>query len=119
MKQTITNLNANDSVLRAGDFPLVQLPIKLEAGNGIILANTVLGRISISKNWAPYDEDSFDGTEIARAILVEGRDTSNGEVKAFAYRTGIFNPLLLVGLDQKAIEDLEDRSIFMNGVFTS
>lgn len=105
-----------DPMLRTGDFPVVILPIIMEQGNGIVAANTILGRISISGKFVPYDEDNFDGSEVARAILKDESDTTNGDYKAFALFTGIFNPAVLIGLDQKAVYDLMDRSIFMNGV---
>jgi len=116
MQNIKTDINQVGTTLRAGDFPIVFLPIILEQGNGIILANTVLGRISISGKYVPYDEDNFDGSEVARAILKDEGDVTNGDAKAIGMFTGIFNPKVLIGLDQKAVSDLMDRSIFMNDV---
>lgn len=49
--------------------------------SGKLLSGSVLGQITASKKWGPYDPTATDGTENAAAILYEGCDATTADAK--------------------------------------
>jgi hypothetical protein len=45
--------------------------ITIASGSGVVVSNTVLGRITASKEYAPLDPAASDGSEIAAAVLYQ------------------------------------------------
>ena len=99
----------------AGDFPLVTEPILLGAGSGTLARGTVLGKITATGKYVPYDDDGTDdGRRVALRILAEpatldGTDDTVG----VAFRTGMFKASALAGLDSNARADLDAQLIFV------
>lgn len=59
--------------------------IVIASGSGIVLAGTVLGKITASGKFKPYDDDggeSDDGSRSAAAILLADVDATSADAKA-------------------------------------
>jgi hypothetical protein len=91
------------------------MPTLVATGSGVLKTGTVLGRVTASRKWAPYDNavNPADGTEVARRILAEDIDATAADVQTSAYVVGVFNSAALTCLDQAGQDDLEDRGVFV------
>lgn len=56
--------------------------ITLASGSGILKAGTVLGKVTASSKYVPYDNDAATGAETAAAILLAEADTTSNDVAA-------------------------------------
>jgi len=77
-------------------------------------AGTVLGRITATGEYAPYDDTAGDGTEVARGILktpISQDDLIAGTNDAAMYYRGAFLTDKLVGMDAAGLVDLYAREI--------
>ena len=52
------------------------------SGSGALSAGTVLGKITASGKYAPYDDDNADGTETAAGILTHAVDATSADAAA-------------------------------------
>ena len=101
--------------LFAADFDVITMPVTVVSGSGILKKGTILGRVTASRKYAPYNAavDPHDGTEVARRILAEDIDATAADVNSSAFVSGVFNTAALTGLDQAGQDNLEDRGIFV------
>lgn len=53
----------------------------IASGSGVLKAGSVLGRLTASGKYVPFDPDGEDGSENAAAILYEGCDASDDDVR--------------------------------------
>ena len=53
--------------------------VVIEGGSGVLKAGTVLGKVSASGKYAPYDPTLETGVEVASAILYEGCDATSAD----------------------------------------
>jgi len=99
----------------SAEFDVITMPTTVVSGSGILKKGTILGRVTASRKFAPYNAavDPHDGTEVARRILAEDVDATAADVQTSAFVTGVFNTAALTGLDQAGQDNLEDRSIFV------
>lgn len=59
--------------------------IVIASGTGIVLAGTVLGKVTASSKYVPYNDDGTDdGTRTAAAILYADVDATSADVPAVA-----------------------------------
>lgn len=77
------------SLRGASEMPFVTEDVTLDGAQGTVEEGTVLGHIT-GGNWVPVDDSLANGAEVARAVLGEDVDTSDGAVDGVAYRTGVF-----------------------------
>lgn len=77
-------------------------------GNGkkIAKAGTVLGKITASGLYAPYNNGAADGTETGDCILLNTVDLTNGNAAAAAVTQGVVREARLTGIDANAKSDL-------------
>jgi hypothetical protein len=80
---------------------------------------TILGLVTESNHYAPYNNSNTDGSEVARVILAEPVDPSTGTQNVSAYVEGIFYKDRLIGLDAEAITDLKAREPVTNMLLMS
>lgn len=81
-----------------------------------LVKGRILGRVTASGLYAPYDNTASDGTQVAVGILVDnvdvtGTDQSNLNLRASMYVRGTFYYDRLTGLDAGAITDLNARHV--------
>jgi len=86
----------------------------LTPGQGIIPAGCVMGRVTATKKWSVYANGASDGTEVARGVLRDSRDTGTvgapQSVLGNIVIAGILRLSMLSGLDANAITDLNGSS---------
>ena len=85
--------------LFAGDFPKVSLPVTIVSGSGALTRGTLLGKVSASGKYKPYNNANADGSETAKLVLAENVDATSADVNTTAFASGEFNEDSLVGLD--------------------
>ena len=77
--------------LIAGDFHIVTDEVILISGQNRT-RGAVLGRITASGKYTHVDDAAADGSEIARAVLIEDTDATAGDLSNTpVYLTGEFN----------------------------
>jgi hypothetical protein len=76
--------------------------VLLAGGNGVIAKGTVLGKVTATGKYVPYNPAANDGSQTAVCILDNDQDTTNGDVGASAWIAGIFYESALTGLDANA-----------------
>lgn len=112
-----TNTDSTAPVnLHAGTYPVVTMPATVVSGAGVIVANTVLGRITASGKVTPYASGNSDGSEVAEIILTEDVDATSEDVPSTVYVTGEFNKAALIGIDDAAVIQLRKVSIFVKEI---
>ncbi len=80
-----------------------------------VVAGTVLGKITASGKYAPYDDTADDGTEDAVCILAQDANVSTGDRYVTAYMMGEFREGALTGIDANGKADLLANKIFVRG----
>lgn len=60
--------------------------VTVVAGSGTLAAGTVLGKITASGKYTPYDDDNVDGSETAAAITLEAVDATADVTVATVFR---------------------------------
>ena len=92
----------------------LRVGITLAASATDIPIGTVLGVVTATGLYVPYDDTKADGSEVAKCILADTVLASTVPVPADAYITGIFYKDRLQGLDTAAITDLLIREPISN-----
>lgn len=76
------HLGAGAFIKSEANGDLSRETVTIASGNGKLLAGTVLGKITASGKYKPYDNDAADGTQTAAAILVYDVDATSADVAA-------------------------------------
>ncbi|MBC7327553.1 head decoration protein [bacterium] len=76
-------------------------------------AGTVLGKITASGKYGPYDDSATDGRQTAVGILGEDVDATSSDVGTFMYVHCIVYASQLTGLDANGKADLKGQIIFL------
>ncbi|PWW06326.1 bacteriophage lambda head decoration protein D [Paenibacillus cellulosilyticus] len=76
--------------------------VLLAQGNGVVKKGTVLGKVTATQKYVPYDADASDGSQVAVCILDNDRDTTETDIGASAWIAGIFTEDKLTGIDAAA-----------------
>jgi len=77
--------------LIAGDFPIITDEVILFAGQNRT-RGAVLGRITATGKYVHVDDSAVDGSEVARAVLIEDTDaTAADKTNTPVYFSGEFN----------------------------
>jgi hypothetical protein len=99
-----------------------QRGITLAAGQGILPLGTVMGRVTATKLWQPYDSTASDGTETPRGVLRNkvdtGTDATAATIQANIVIAGILKNSLLSGADTTAVLSLNARQDDVLDTFT-
>jgi len=103
--------------LIAGDFPRVTRKVTIASGAGLLVAGTLLGRITASKKFVTSASASSDGSQTPNAVLAGAVDATAADAEAIVYLTGEFNAgqlILGTGHTADTVRDgLRDLSIFI------
>jgi hypothetical protein len=108
------------SQLVAGDTHELK-PVTIASGAGVLARGSVLGLITASNHYNQLNPAGSDGTETARAILVEDVDATSEDVPALAFVLGKFRTSDLVwpggatdAQKKAALLDLQDRGMVVD-----
>ncbi len=103
--------------LIAGDFPRVTRKRTIASGAGVLVAGTVLGRITTGGKLIKSLSAASDGSQAVHAILSEDVDATAADIEAIVWFTGDFNPDALTfgaGHTASSVRDaFRDLSIFI------
>ena len=104
--------------LTLGGFPEFRKGIIVQAGEGALRRGSILGRVTANKKYRILNVANSDGSETARAILLEDVDADAQDSVAVAAFTGVFNRTGLSVGGGGAVGDhedaLSDRCIFIS-----
>jgi hypothetical protein len=78
------HLGAGAFIKSEGNGDISRDTIVIASGNGKLLAGTVLGKITATGKYKPYDNDAVDGTQTAAAILIYDVDATSVDVTTIA-----------------------------------
>lgn len=81
-------------------------------GDKILRAGTVLGRITASGQYGPYDDAAGDGRDVAVGILLTTVNLRHGDAVVAMMDSGVVHEARLIGLDANAKADLANHFIF-------
>lgn len=86
--------------------------------DGILVAGTLVGRITASKKAGPYDDTTNTGVETAIGILLDTIDISAGDAIANVAYGGSFLVSALVGADESGnyLTDLNARKVTFGSI---
>ncbi len=111
------------SQLIAGDTHEMK-PAVIASGAGVLTRGTVLGMLTASHEFTQLNPAGADGSEVARAILVEDVDATSAAADALVYGLGKFRLSDLVWPDgisdadkNTALLNLADRGILVDKNF--
>lgn len=76
------------------------------SAGAVIASGTLMGRITASGKWAPYDDGASNGLQTARAVLWGHVDTTQGDVEGNLIFSGVLKYDQLTGIDANGITDL-------------
>jgi hypothetical protein len=76
-------------------------------------AGTVLGKITASGKYGPYDDTATDGRQTAVGILAEDVDATSSDVGTWMIVHGIVKTSALIGIDANGKADLKGQIIFL------
>jgi hypothetical protein len=85
-----------DNLIADTTHPIDVKSVVLQGGQGVLKRGTVLGIITASGLAVPVDSTKTDGSQVADCILTDDVDTTDGNVTATAYRSGLFNRKALI-----------------------
>jgi hypothetical protein len=112
----VTKTTKQGDNLIAGSHSPVEIAITVASGAGALTAGTLLGRVTASGKYLPYNAAHIDGTEIPRAILTRDIDAASADARVTVYVHGEFNPDEITGIDAAAILHLQDIGIYIKEV---
>lgn len=112
MAELTENPRTGGFLLSEGNGTRSRKTVTLAADNGKLDAGTVLGIVTASDEYAPYDSEATDGTETAMAVLWATTDTDDGAVEAVVIaRDAEVIESELTGSDADGIADLASVGI--------
>jgi hypothetical protein len=85
-----------DNLFAGTAHPVDIKAVKLKGGQGVLLRGTVVGIIKETELAVPVNSAATDGSEVAEAILTDNVDTTDGDIVATAYVSGLFNRKALI-----------------------
>jgi hypothetical protein len=73
------------------EIPAMTTSVTLAAGQGVLKAGAVIGKVTADGKYKLVDKAAADGSQVASMVLAEEVDTTGGDVIAVAYTSGLFN----------------------------
>jgi hypothetical protein len=59
--------------------------LTIASGAGVLLAGTVVGKVTTGGKYKAYDNDASDGTEVAAAVILNDVDATSADVKVVGF----------------------------------
>lgn len=106
--------HAGEFLLSEGTGSISREQVTLAATDVALPAGQVLGIVTASGEYAPYDNAATDGSEVAAAILYAPKPASTGpQAATVVARLAEVIDVALTGLDSAARADLKARNIII------
>lgn len=74
--------HAGEYILHEVNRFMSRQKITVVSGAGVLVAGTVLGKITASGKFTQLDQDAVDGSEVAAGVLYDGVDATSADVDA-------------------------------------
>lgn len=87
-----------------------QRGVIMAAGQGVVLAGTILAQKTSDNKYYVYNNAANDGREVARGVLRDSVNTAYGDQQVNLVIAGILKSNMLSGLNADAITDLNARN---------
>jgi hypothetical protein len=87
--------------------------VTIASSSTVLSGGQVLGKITASGKYTAYNNGNSDGTEVARGILFERVDASDGDHLGSMMVHGVVRSGSLIGIDSAGITDLTDYFNFV------
>ena len=117
MGYEVTGSVTYDNLMGGPEVEILTTGVLLASGQGIVKRGTVIGKITASEKGKITDKTNSDGSQLAKYVVAQETDTTNGDVMAVCYKTGLFNrdALFFGGTSTAADheEELRDTGIFL------
>lgn len=117
---SVPGTNIPDKLIAAYDILILTGGITLKSGQGILTRGSVIGIETATGKGILCDSASADGSQTAKYILAEDSiDTTNADVVATCYKTGIFQREALVfganGAPATIDDDFRNVGMYLQG----
>lgn len=106
-----------DREIMASMARFTQKGVTLAAGQGILLAGTVIARKTSDKKYYVYNNAGSGGLEVAVGVLRRSVNTTGADKQGNIVVSGILKNSLLSGADSAAIVDLNARADTVQDLF--
>lgn len=98
-----------DNLIGGTEIELLTTGVTLAAGQGVVKRGTVMGKVLATGKGKITDKTNTDGSQIAKYVVIQDVDTTDSDVMAVCYKTGIFNRGALKFGGLSTAEDHEDE----------
>lgn len=100
----------NPDNLHAGvEVPLLTKGVKLAKGQGILKRGSVIGIVTETGLGKLVDKAATDGSQVAKYVLANDTDTTDADVMAVCYQSGLFRRKALIFAGDSTAVDHEDE----------
>jgi hypothetical protein len=114
MTTLIEGKHTGEFILSEGNGTISREVVTIIANSGALVDGTVLGKITASGKYAPYNNAHSDGTDLAAGILYGNLPASTADQKAVAFvRQCEVMSSALTGLDTPGTADLAALSVIV------
>jgi len=110
---SITSSTSSSSEFLASNEGVWRFGVTIASGQGSIVKGEVLGKITASGKYGPYDNAAVDGRETAVCIAAENVDATSGDQLCQAVFSGAAYESKLTGLDANGKTDLANHFLFL------
>lgn len=110
---SITSSTSSSLEFLASDEGVWRFGVTIASGQGNIIKGRVLGKITASGKYGPYDNAAVDGRETAVCIAAEGVDATSGDQLCQVVFSGAVYENKLTGIDAPGKTDLANHFLFL------
>ena len=72
-------------------MPLLTKGVQLAKGQGVLARGSVIGVVTASGKGVLVDKAAEDGSKVAKYVLVNATDTTDADVMAVCYQSGVLH----------------------------
>lgn len=109
----ITSSTSNSLEFLASTEGVWRFGVTIASGQGSISKGRVLGKLTASGKYGPYDNAASDGRESAVCIAAEAVDATSGDQLCQVVFSGAVYESKLTGLDAAGKADLANHFLFL------
>lgn len=84
-------VNTPDNLHAGVDVPLLTKGVQLAKGQGVLARGSVIGVVTASGKGMLVDKAAEDGSKVAKYVLVNATDTTDADVMAVCYQSGVLH----------------------------
>lgn len=108
-KYEVVAKNEPDDLIAGHEVSILTAGLVISSGQGILKRGSILGVVKADGKGKLCDKSKADGSEVAKYVLPEDVDTSEGDVTVAVWKTGIFNRDSIIFGGESGPSDHEDE----------